>query len=103
MRRIVEDVRLFDGLREHAGWRRLYDKVRENKDGFMLSLSRRLMAGETVSPEEIAHSRGFYEGALWIISQPEVAERNLERAARMAWVRAQAELDQQEEAASPYA
>lgn len=102
VRQIVEDVRLFDGLRDHPGWKRLYDKIRENRDAFMVTLTRRLMAGERVPFDEIAHSRGFYEGALWIIEQPETAERNLERAARVAWLRAQAENDQDEEGMSPY-
>ena len=99
---IVEDVKLFDDLRAHAGWRRLYSKVLENRAGCLLSISRRLMAGESVSEREIAHSRGFYEGALWVIEQPEVAERDLERAARMAWAKAQLELSTEEELTSPY-
>lgn len=102
VRQIVEDVRLYDGLRDHAGWRRLHAKVKESKQSFMFSLSRRLMAGERVSQEEIAHSRGFYEGALWIIEQPEVAESNLEKAARMAWAKAVIEHTSEQEAESPY-
>lgn len=102
VRVLVEDVRLFDGLREHVGWRRLHDKVRGSRHGFALSLSRRLMAGEKVTAEEISFSRGFYEGALWIIEQPEKVEQQLERTARRAWVKAQLEIDSNEGVPSLY-
>ena len=41
--------------------------------------------GTLPTPEEIAYHRGFYEGAFFVLVHPEVAEENLEKAARTAW------------------
>jgi hypothetical protein len=103
VKKILEDVRMFDGLREHAGWRRLYDRVKADRERFLLGIARRLMNGEVVDQLEIAHHRGFYQGALWVLGHPEEAEKNLERAARAAWVMANLEQLAEEESASPYA
>jgi len=96
---------MFDGLRDHAGWRRLYERVRADKDRFMGSLSRRLMSGEKLTrdlEDEILFHRAFYYGAEWILGHPEEAAKSLEEAARRAWRdSALEEMTTQEE--SPYA
>lgn len=63
----------------------------------MDGLSKRLMAGEAVSLEEIAFRRGYFAGAEWAARHPAEAIKSLERAASRAYVLAQA---RQEEAAS---
>lgn len=103
VQRIVADVRLFEGLKENPGWRRLYEKVASDKERYLSGLSRRMMAGEKIPPEEIAYHRGFYQGAIWVLAHPEVAEKNLERAARMAYVLAAEEVLTQSEEETPYA
>lgn len=92
VRELIEDVRAFDGLKEHAGWRRLYKKIVGKEDKLLASLTRRLMAGEVVSQREIDWYRGFFAGAKTVLEQPEKADANLESAARQAWALAQLEL-----------
>jgi hypothetical protein len=101
--KIVEDVRLFDGLHEHAGWRRLRDIVKENRERFMARFAGRLMAGQEVDPEEIAFHRGFYLGADWITAHPEEAIKTLEAAAERAYREVVLRSYTSEEEASPYA
>lgn len=103
VQQIVENARLFDGLREHAGWRRLRDQVRAEQEGFLARLARRLMAGEGVDQREIDYYRGYYQGALDTVERPEKAEENLEKAARHAWALTQLELQAEAEEESPYA
>jgi hypothetical protein len=98
----VEDVRLFDGLREHVGWRRLWEKVRGDRERFLAGLTRRLMSGDPVDQREIDFHRGFYYGAEWVLGHPEEAEKSLERAARLAWAITTEELHSQEEGSRPY-
>lgn len=102
VRRIVEDVKLFDGLTEHAGWRRLADKIRASKGLFVERLASRQMAGEVVPQREIDYYRGFYMGAEYVVGIPEQAETSLEAAAREAWRLTQLELAQRAEESSPY-
>lgn len=103
VQRLVDNLKLFDGLREHAGWRRLYERVNEERQTFMASLAKRLMRGEIVSQREIDYTRGFHEGAAWIISQPEEADKHLEAAARRAWTMVELELLRERKDDSPYA
>lgn len=100
---VVNEAHMLDGLREHAGWRRLAERVRASEKGWMESLARRLMRGDKIPSEEIDFHRGFYSGARWIIEHPEQAEAALEQAAQEAWklVRREALL-QQERDDSPY-
>lgn len=102
VRRVVEDVKLFDGLKEHAGWRRLAERIRADRDRFLASLSLRLMNGEVVSQREIDYKRGFYAGAEYVIETPAEAEASLEAAAREAWALTRLELAHQDEESSPY-
>lgn len=87
MSQVVADARLYDSLRENPGWRRLYETVSIKKGKWMDSITKRLMGPKKQwpEPEEIAYYRGFYEGAFFVLVHPEVAEQNLERAARVAW------------------
>ncbi len=103
VQRIVEDVKLFDGLREHQGWRRLYERVKADRERFLLGLARRLLSGDKVDQQEIDFHRGFYQGAFWVLGHPEQAENSLERAARQAYLALQLELTSEEDGASPYA
>lgn len=87
MQQVIADARLYDALRENPGWRRLYEMVTAKKGRWMDSITKRLMGPKNRWPEadEIAYHRGFYEGAFFVLVHPEVAEDNLERAARVAW------------------
>ena len=87
MQQVIADARLYDGLREHPGWSRLFEMVSAKKGKWMDSITKRLMGAKSQwpEPEEIAYHRGFYEGAFFVLVHPEVAEQNLERAARVAW------------------
>jgi hypothetical protein len=98
----VEDVRMYDELREHLGWRRLYERVKEQREGFVNWIARRLMQGEPVDQREIDFHRGYFWGALDTLERPEKAEENLEKAARKAWTMAQLEVLNNEEDESPY-
>jgi hypothetical protein len=85
---IVADARLFDGLRENAGWQRLYERVLSKKSRCMQYVLDRFMGPSKNWPavEEIAYYQGFYQGAVFVLAHPEHAEENLERAARIAYV-----------------
>lgn len=102
VQRIVDDVRLFDGLHEHAGWRRLREIVKDNKSRFLRRLAERLMAGQKVESDEIAFHRGFYFGAEWIIGHPEEAIKSLEDAARKAYRQVMLEVINNSQEESPY-
>lgn len=102
VRKVVEDVRLFDGLMEHAGWQRLAQIVRGERDRFLTSLTSALWRGEVVDQRQLDYTRGFYEGARWLIETPEQAEASLEQAASKAWRLTQIELAREAEEASPY-
>lgn len=102
IRDIVKEARLYDSLRENEAWKRLAQRVRDDRSRYLQGLAGRLMSGSEVSPEEIAYMRGFYYGARWIIEHPEEAEKSLERAARAAWRMVLLEKAAQDESSSPY-
>lgn len=102
VRRVVEDVRLFDGLQEHAGWQRLAQKVEGRKSAFFASLAARLMSGKKIDQDEISFYRGFFAAAEYVIGMPEQAESSLEQAARAAWRLVQQEAAAAAEETSPY-
>lgn len=102
MKRVIEDVRLFDGLQEHAGWHRLAEKIRAGRKGFLDFLTAELWAGREVDQRRLDYTRGFYEGASYVIEMPAKAESSLEQAAREAWRLTQIEAAQEAENASPY-
>lgn len=86
--KIVSDARLFDALRSDPGWQRLFERVNARKGRWMDTIMQRFMGPKSrwPEPEEIAYHQGFYQGAIFVLSHPEYAEANLERAARLAWV-----------------
>ena len=66
-------------------------------------IARRLMRGDTVDPVEVALTRGWMLGALYAVRHPEQAEEGLATAARIAWLLAQEEINNQTEEEAPYA
>ncbi len=89
VRQVVADAHVFDDLKQMPGWRRLYETVKADKGKVMQEMAARLMKGDKPSSEEIEFYRGFYQGAVYVLEHPAQAERNLERAARTAWLLAQ--------------
>ena len=102
VRKVVGDVKLFDGLLEHPGWQRLAEIVRGERDRFLTSVTSALWRGEVVDQRKLDYTRGFYEGARWIIETPVEAEASLEAAASKAWSLAQIEAARESEEDSPY-
>lgn len=98
---IVADARLFDELRTHPAWKRLYEMVRNDKEKVLGKIAKRVLGPEKnwPSPAEVAYYRGFYQGAIFVLSHPEHAERNLESAAKAAWTMFGDEFDQEEDVA----
>lgn len=87
VQKIVADARLFDSLRENPAWQRLFQMVQSRKRKWMEDIASRLITpgAKPPTPEEIAYYQGFYQGAVFVLAHPEHAEKNLERAARVAW------------------
>ena len=85
IQQVLADVRLLDHLREDAGWRMLFRRVEEQKEGFLRLLAKRLMTGKEVSQREIDFMRGYYSGALDTANKPAKAAADLEKAAREAY------------------
>lgn len=81
----MDEVRRYDDLIQHPGYRFLVERVEDQRDAYTAKIARRLMAGEEVSQREIDWYRGYYAGALETLRRPYVAEHNLEGAARLAW------------------
>jgi hypothetical protein len=71
----------------HPGWQRLYEMVRNDQERVYAKISKRVLGPEKnwPTPAEVAYYRGFYQGAIFVLSHPEHAERNLEQAAKAAW------------------
>jgi hypothetical protein len=86
VRALVRDVQMYDGLQELPGWRHLCIKIKEQEEKLWAPIVSRLKRGEVIDQREIDHHRGFIEGAVFAVTHPEVADQNLELAARMAWV-----------------
>lgn len=98
VQQIIADARMFDELRTHPAWARLYDMVRADQDRVYGKLAKRFLKRSELwpTPEEIAYYRGFYTGAVFVLSHPEHAEANLEKAAKVAWTLYGDEEDDQE-------
>lgn len=97
LRELIDEVRLYDDLLDHVGWKRLRERVAQQKDRFMDNIANRLMAGGEVSQREIDYRRGFFDGAQRIIEQPEVSFINLESQANRAYLEAELRVNSQEE------
>lgn len=94
---IVSDAQMFDQLQQDPGWRRLFEKVKADKERIERSLAKRMFSRkERPSDEEIAFYQGFYQGAVFVLGHPDKAMENLERIARIAWTLVQAEVNDDE-------
>ena len=102
MKGLVEEVRLLDDLHEHAGWKRLYERIRADRERFLYRLASRIMAGDLVDQREVDFHRGYYRGALDTVERPEKALADLEKAARFAYTQAQLEVYSEQENETPY-
>lgn len=92
---VVSDAQMFDQLQQDPGWRRLFEKVRADKDKIERSLAKRMFSRkDRPSDEEIAYYQGFYQGAIFVLSHPDKAMENLERVARIAWTLVQSEVNE---------
>lgn len=88
VQQIVADARIFDELRMNPAWQRLYSMVRNDQEKVYAKISKRVLGPKDnwPTPEEVAYYRGFYQGAIFVLSHPEHAEKNLEKAAKTAWL-----------------
>lgn len=84
---VIADARMFDKLREDPAWQRLFEMVQADRERTFKKIAKRIFGPKKnwPEPEEIAYYRGFYAGAIFVLSHPEHAERNLEQAAVAAW------------------
>lgn len=100
LRNVVENAHLFDDLRTHPGWKKLFDLAERQKKKFLDDVTRRLWQTPAQPPsvEEIEFHKGFHQGALWVLKHPEWAMTNLSKAARAAWLLEQNQEAQAEEA-----
>lgn len=60
------------------------------------------MSGTVVSQREIDYNRGYYDGAIYAVSHPAMAEAALEKAATAAWALGLAEIEAESLEDSPY-
>lgn len=98
--RLSEMLELGD-LKDHSGWKYLRERMGGIREKATLALARRLMAGAEISKEEIAFHRGYANGVTDALNYPERLEREFERAAEKAWIRAQERLSE-EDGEEPY-
>lgn len=104
MSKLLNEVKMYDDLLEHIGWRRLRERISEQRASFMSSLAKRMMTGEEVPRKEIDFYRGYYAGARDLIERPAHAHLDLEEKARRAWLEAEVVLTHQNsQEESPYA
>ena len=92
--RMGEWLRLQE-LKENPGWLYLSERLKFFGENTMKRLARRLLSGDKIDPEEIAFQRGFIKAVEFITAYPERFEKDLERAAEQAYVRAQERLSEE--------
>lgn len=97
---IIHNVQIFEDLKDHPAWRKLYELAVKDKDRWFDRVARRLWVIPVKLPteEEISYHQGFYQGCIWVLKHPEMAEASLESAARAAWLMAQGAMQEAEEA-----
>lgn len=97
--KVMDNARLFGELKSQPAWVKLFDIVKSSKQSFVSKLAERVWQDPKKIPssEEIAYYKGFYQGAVWIVSHPEHAEKALENVARMAWLMSQGEAINEED------
>ena len=93
VRRRLEEVDLHERLslqelQEHEGWQLQRERFAQFKDLAIGKLSKRLLRGDKVDPEEVAHTRGYIAAIEDIFDWPERVEQDLGNAALRAWERA---------------
>jgi len=93
VRRRLEEVDLHErlslrDLQENEGWQLQRERFARFKDLAGEKLSKRLLRGDKVPPEEIAHTRGYIAAIEDIFDWPERVETDLGNAALRAWERA---------------
>lgn len=91
LQELIERANLFDDIKAHPGWRKLHDMARGQKDRFFDGVVARMWAKPPELPaiEEVAYYQGFYQGAMWVLAHPEMAEHSLYQAARAAYLLSQ--------------
>jgi hypothetical protein len=103
VQRRIEDVKAVEGLKEHPGFQYLRGRLEEHKEELALAMARRLWEGKEVPREEVAHARGFFDGAMFVLSFPEQAGERLEEVVENAWTRLNVEAETTDESPpSPY-
>ena len=89
--RSAHEVIQLEELYEHPGWKYLTARFGNFRKGAIEALARRLMAGQTPSPEQIAFERGYATAIVDLTKFPDRLQKELERATERAWERAQQE------------
>ena len=100
---IIQNVQLFEDLKAHPAWRKLFELAVKDKERWFDRVARRMWGYPEMklpTPEEIAYHKGFYQGCVWVLSHPEMAEASLESAARAAWLMSEGQMQEAEEAIS---
>jgi hypothetical protein len=64
-------------LGQHPAWDQLRQLAKERADEETHRLAAALLRGETVTPEEIAYTRGFLKGCQWLLANPAMEARKL--------------------------
>ena len=71
-------------LKDHPSWEVLRSEFEAKRLKYMDRLAARLMRGglnaNPLDQREIDYQRGFFDGAQWILDNPEFAESSLENA-----------------------
>lgn len=97
---IIHSVQIFEDLKGHPAWRKLMELAEKEKGRFFDRISKRMWAypdDPLPTTEEIVYHKGFYQGCIWVLKHPEMAEASLESAARAAWLMSQGEMQEAEE------
>ena len=87
VRAIGSDAILFDELSQHPGWRKLRERVLEEREKYTRHLGARLLAGTPIEEVQrnIDFNRGWYSALEWFTGVPEHAMESFEKAAQRAF------------------
>lgn len=66
-------------LADHPGWQVLEQKAEERQRQRVEGLANKLLAGEDLDLRQIDMERGERAGAQWLLRQPELARKRLEK------------------------
>lgn len=81
-------------LKDHPGWQYQAARFAGFRRGVMMALARRLMSGQEIDPKQIAFERGYAAAIVDVFEYPERIEKDLQRAAEVAFERLQEELSE---------